>query len=366
MARFKKSTQHSICGDPFVRCAKGRDHFLFRLGEVVDWDEFTPTFVKAYKGEAAVGEAPYHPLVLFKMLLLSHLFKTSERAVEDLCTWYIPARLFIGLGALDTVPDHSTLSVFRRRVKQHAGLSDFAAVFDGIILQAVARGVRFGTIQIVDSVHTVANVNNEKDRERHEQGKPSADPDATLVHKGRRNVTKPDGGVERQRLMHLGYKTHVSLDAETGIVTSIKPTTGSSADNEQMIDLIEHDGRLGVPGQVYTADKAYDDGEIHAHLKKKGKRSAISLKKQRTEKKDDNKEPWFETLADPLYQAGLEVRYKVERTFGEGKLWHHLARCRSVGLLNFKIQSYLTFIAINLKRIVYLLTGMRLRQMPAR
>jgi IS5 family transposase len=364
--RFKKSTQNSVCGDVFLRYANGKDHFLFRLGRVIGWDEFTPVFVKAYKGGARIGEAPYHPLVLFKMLLLAHLFKTSERAVEDLCTWYIPARLFIGLGAIDSVPDHSTLSVFKRRLKKHAGIADFEAIFDGIILQAVARGVQFGSIQIVDSVHTVANVNNEKDRERHEQGKPSADPDATLVHKGKRKVTKADGGVEQQELMHLGYKTHVSLDAETGLVTSIKPTTGCSADNKQMPDLIEHDMRLGIPGQVYTADKAYDDGDLHELLKTKGKRSAIHLTKQRTEKKDDSKGPWLAQIADPLYQAGLKVRYRIERTFGEAKLWHHLGQCRSRGLLNFKIQSYMTFMVINLKRLVYLTTGIRLRQVLAR
>jgi hypothetical protein len=67
-------------------------------------------------------------------------------------------------------------------------------------------------------VHTVANANSDKDRERHEQGK--------------RPVTKANGVVEQRELMYLGYKTHVSQDAETGIVTSIKPTTGSSADNE--------------------------------------------------------------------------------------------------------------------------------------
>jgi len=135
------------------------------------------------------------------MLLLAHLFKTSERAVEDLCTWYIPARLFIGLGAIDSVPDHSTLSVFKRRLKKHAGIADFEAIFDGIILQAVARGVQFGSIQIVDSVHTVANVNNEKDRERHEQGKASAD----LV-RGERNDARKSSvvlGIESQDALEL-------------------------------------------------------------------------------------------------------------------------------------------------------------------
>ncbi len=148
MVRFKKTTRDSVCGDPFVKYAKGKRHFLFHLSRVVDWDQFTPVFVKAYKGGAQIGETPYHPLILFRMLLLVHLLKISERAVEDLCTWFILARLFVGLGALDEVPDHSTLSVFKRRLKLHASITDFQEIFDGIIRQAIAQGVQFGSIQI--------------------------------------------------------------------------------------------------------------------------------------------------------------------------------------------------------------------------
>jgi hypothetical protein len=132
----------------------------------------------------------------------------------------------------------------------------------------------------------VANVNNDKDRERHEQGKPSADPDASVVHSGKRLVTKANGMVEQRELMHLGYKTHVSQDTKMGIVTSIKPTTGSSGDNHQMADLIDNDKTVGVTADTYTADKGYDDGELHTKLQSEGKHSAQMLKKVGTEKKD--------------------------------------------------------------------------------
>jgi IS5 family transposase len=225
----------------------------------------------------------------------------------------------------------------------------------------LAKGVKFGSIQIVDAVHTVANVNNDKDRERHEQGKPSADPDATVVHKGKRLVTKPNGMVEQRELMHLGYKTHVSQDAKTGIVTSIKPTTGSSSDPKQMADLIDNDKTVGVTADTYTADKGYDDGDLHTKLQKEGKHSALMLKDVRTEAKNKNRDYWLAILGDPFYQAGVGLRYLIERAFGEAKLWHRLGLARYRGVANFRIQSYMTFMALNLKRIVWLLTGGRLR-----
>ena len=61
----------------------------------------------------------------------------------------------------------------------------------------------------------MAHANDDKDRDRHEQGKPSADPDATVMDEGERLVTKADGTVEQREMMHLGYKPHVSMDAKS-------------------------------------------------------------------------------------------------------------------------------------------------------
>jgi len=61
------------------------------------------------------------------------------------------------------------------------------------------------------------------------------------------------------------------------------------------------------------------------------------------------------------YQEGLRERYKIERKFGEAKKWHGFARCRYIGFMRHAIQSYLTFMALNLKRLVKLLTGVSFR-----
>jgi hypothetical protein len=61
----------------------------------------------------------------------------------------------------------------------------------------------------------MAHVNDDREREQHEQGKPSADPDATVAPEGEQLVTKADGTVEQREMMHLGYKTPVSIDAKS-------------------------------------------------------------------------------------------------------------------------------------------------------
>jgi IS5 family transposase len=61
------------------------------------------------------------------------------------------------------------------------------------------------------------------------------------------------------------------------------------------------------------------------------------------------------------YKAGRKERYKIERKFGEAKQNHGLGRCRYLGLLGVGVQAYFTAIALNLKRIVKLQTGVGLK-----
>jgi hypothetical protein len=48
---------------------------------------------------------------------------------------------------------------------------------------------------------------------------------------------------------------------------------------------------------------------------------------------------------DPVYQAGVRVRSRIERTFGEAKFWHGLGLARYIRTPRFRIQSYMTFMA---------------------
>ena len=359
--RFRQTMKGSFFGDFVYDQVVPKDHFLMQLDRIIDWTPFTTMLIEYYKGKAERGEVPYDPVVILKMLFLTYLYNLSERQIEDYCNFYLPAKAFIGLGVAEKAPDHSTLTVFKVRLLDKDGIDAFAKIFDMIITQARAAGVVFGKVQLVDATHTVADVNVEKDRKRHEQGKPLADPDAEVVEKGTREVTKPDLTTKVEKVIHRGYKTHVSMDAESGIVTSIKPTMGNVDDKSQMPDLVKHDAKMGIPAETYAADRGYDDGELHEMVWALMKHSAIKLKDIRTQKKDPNKEPWLKLLADAFYQAGLDLRYRIERKFGEAKASHHLNRCRYRGLLRFKIQSYLTFAVLNLKRIVLLVTNTRLR-----
>lgn len=139
------------------------------------------------------------------------------------------------------------------------------ALFDEIFQQAIGLGIKLSSIQVVDSVHTVANVNNEKHGIRQEGGKDSVDPDASTVPKGTRDVTAPDENVAPQEIMYFGYEAHTSRDAETRLVSGLLTTLGSEADCLKFAELLKLDESLKVPGKTYAADRGYANCELH-HL----------------------------------------------------------------------------------------------------
>jgi IS5 family transposase len=359
--RFKALGMGSFFGRLVYERVVPRDHFLVKLNEVIEWDSFTAVLLPAYKGLAEEGRPPYPPVVILKMLVMAYLYRFSERQVEEATNFNLAIKEFVGLAVDELAPDHSTLSAFNKRLRESGGWAAFQAINDRVLRQAEAAGVKWGTIQIVDSVHTVADVDNEADRERQGKGQPPRDQQARVVNKGQRRQAGPDGKVTEQSVQYLGYKSHVSLNAASGLITTVEPSVGSAADNEQFAKLLQHDEQLGVSASIYSGDKAYDDSDLHVQLWASGKASALKLRLQRVEKKDAHKEPWQTMLATEEYQRGQAERYKIERKFGEAKRWHGFGRCRYLGLVRYGIQAHLTALVLNLKRIITLLTSVRFR-----
>ena len=359
--RFKQVGLDSFFGSLIYERLVPRDHFLVQLNRVIAWDSFTALLVPAYKGLAEAGRPPYPPVMILKMLLIAYLYGFSERQVEEATNMNLAVKEFVGLAVDELAPDHSTLSEFNRRIREAQGWQSFEAIGDSVLRQAQAAGIRLGKIQVVDSVHTQADVDNDADRERQQQGQPPRDKQAQLVKKGRRRKTGPDGKLTMQELQYLGYKSHVSINAETGLITSLMPTGGSAPDNKQVPELLAHDAEVGAPAEIYAGDKAYDDTDLHVRLWALGKHSALTLNDYRTADSNEHRESWQRIKDSPEYQAGRAERYKIERKFGEAKRWHGFGRCRYLGLLRYGLQAHLTALVLNLKRIVLLLTGARLR-----
>ncbi|MBI5465239.1 transposase [Candidatus Gottesmanbacteria bacterium] len=356
---FKKTTDNSFFGNFLYSQVLPSNHFLVKLKEEIPWESFLPQLLPYYKGGGEYGQPAFDPLLVLKMLFLSYLYNLSERQAEEFANFNLPAKYFLGLGVDQRPPDHATLSVFKDRLLKGGGVLPYEQMFTKIIKIAVDKKIAFGDIQIIDSSHTPANVNAFKDKERKEnEGKPPRDPDARWGVKHLREATTKEGKKVRIKNQFYGFKSHTSLNNQNLLTTSIKVSGGEAYDGEFLPSLVKKDQAKKLKPKTYSTDKGYDDGNNHDFLREKGLKTAICLNNNRTtSKSEENNSYWQKIKDDPDYQKGQDERYKIERSYADAKVKHGLKRCRYLGLAKFTIQSYLTFAAMNLKRIIKLTTN---------
>ena len=360
--RFKRLGNASFFGDLLYERAVPAGHFLRQLERVINWQVISERLIRLYVGQAEEGRPPYDPVVILKMLLLSYLYGLSERQTEAYVNDSLSAKYFLGLAGDEPAPDHSTMTAFKRRIVERGKEACLQALLQETVKQAQQQGIQFGGIQVVDSTHTTANVNTEKDERRQKKGvEPPRDEGARWGVKHRRRYRNQRGEVVEQVEHFYGYKAHTSLNSEAEMITSVVVTGGNENDGKQFPKLVTQDRGQDLPVDTYSGDRGYDDTENHYLLESRGLHSAIKLNRYRTEKKDGNKEVWLVLKETPEYKAGQSVRYKIERKYGEAKENHGLRRCRYLGRFRYAIQVCLTTLALNLKRMVTLLTGVHFK-----
>lgn len=367
---FKNTGESMFCSDYLFQEAlrKNSNLFLVKLKEAIDWQRYTGPCMKLYKAKGTLGAPAYPPVIMFKMLFLAYLFNVSEREIERYVNDSISMKAFLGLAIERQAPDHSSMTIFKERIIKKGKLEIMKELFVEIIEAAQAKGVKLGSIQVIDSTHTSSNVNLDKDQKRQKpkidngEGKPPRDPDASFGAKGSKIVKDENGKkVKIIKWIH-GYKNHLSVNAETNMITALEVTTASKYDGHYLKPLLDEDIKIGITKKgetTYTADKGYEDGENNAWLNQYRLKDAIFYKGMGKIKEAKVKFSLFTTQEE--FSKGIQQRYTVERVNGSLKKHGGLGRCRYLGLEKMKFQSYLTAIVHNLKTFVRLAYGVYFR-----
>ena len=190
------------------------------------------------------------------------------------------------------------------RFRARLGPEKFQAIFNQIVQQARAAGLVHDRLRIIDATHLAAKVDLFR--------LPAAPPETALAEA----VGSPDPdarfGRKSVKKSFYGYKEHLATDADSELITAVAVTPGNVPDSEVFAPLVDHQA------QEVTADKGYDTDENHQKLKRRGQRSSIILKKNRTN-------------ADVIGQANPKSqreRPKIERKFAEQKQYHGLRQAR--------------------------------------
>src|SRR4030066_2369088 len=248
--RFVETGSSSFFGEYLYDLVVPQNHFLRQLNQIIDWERFSRRLLKLYKGGGVVGRPPFDPPMVLKMELIAYLYKLTERQVEVHINENLPAKYFVGLAVDAKAPDHSTLTGFRERVLKRGKMKVFEEMLEEIVQIALQQGIEFGSIQIVDSVHSIANVNTDKDQKRQGKGKGPRDPDAGWGVKHTRKVQTEEGKKEEQVQYFYGYKAHVSLNAENGLITSLETSSGQAYDGHHFTSLVDHDLKQSLPPET--------------------------------------------------------------------------------------------------------------------
>lgn len=307
----------SSFGDEALLSRVPEDHFLVQLDRHIDWGPLEAVLATAY---APIGRGSAPPLVCLKMLLLEQWFDLSDPACEAACRDRLSFMRFLGIGLSQAVPDETTLSRFRKRLRE-AGLDE--ALFEEVNRQLELRHLIIKRGTLIDA--TI--VNSARKPPRSGAGSNSADSEAGFaVHKGK--------GVKH------GYKFHVAVDEGSQLVRAAQVTPGQVHDSQVAEALIQFDE------QAVYADKAYDDAKRRSMLKDLGIKDGILHKAYRNRPLSPAKQR--------RNRRFMPIRAAVERVFADWKCRRSLKRCRYVGLRQNQLHAWLLATAHNLRRMVML------------
>jgi len=206
-----------------------REKFLAEMEEVVPWTRLLALIEPNYPKRGARGGRP--PMALETMLrvyFFQQWYALSDPMTEEMLYDSDAMRLFAGIElGDDRIPNEITLLDFRHLLEKHELTEKlFAEVNDHLADQGIT--LRSGTLEHATIIDAPSSTKN-KAKVR--------DPEMSSTKKGND--------------WYFGMKAHVSVDAETGIVHSLKTTTAKMHDSRVWRELLH-----GAETSVW-ADKGY-------------------------------------------------------------------------------------------------------------
>jgi len=310
-----RSSGQGDLGQAWLSPKLGRNVRLERIARVFDWGAVDRLVAGIYAAKS--GRPSWPPLMLVKALLLQQWYGLSDPGLEEALGDRLSFRRFVGLGLDEGSPDHSTLSRFRKALRER-GLDKL--LFEEIERQLGARGLLVRTGTLMDATLVEAAV---KKPASPAGAKSKTDPDADWTRKGGKS--------------YFGYKAHLGVDEGSGLIRRAELTSAKINDTVVADDLICGDERA-----VY-ADKAYELKDRRRRLKAAGVKDRIMHRSH----KHQAGLPHWQALRNKLISP---IRSAVERVFGTFKRTYGYRRVRYRSLRANLLELRLLCIAFNLRK----------------
>ena len=289
--------------------------FLEQMERVVPWAALVE-LITPYYPEGHTGRPPFALETMLRVHFLQQWFSLSDPAMEE-AFFDVPLyREFARLDAHGRLPDESTILRFRHRLEKHK-LADGILASVNDLLRSQGLLLKEGSAVDATLIAAPSSTKN-KDGKR--------DPEMHSSKKGNQ--------------WHFGMKAHIGVDADSGLVHTVRGTAGHAA------DVTEGNSLLHGEETVVFADAGYQGADKRLDAKA-GVRWQVAMRPGKRRELDKANSP-VDALIDKVEKLKASIRAKVEHPFRVVKKQFGYVKVRYRGLKKNTLQLKTLFALSNL------------------
>jgi IS5 family transposase len=317
---------------------------LEAIDRLVPWESFraeieavvlTPDELR----KSSAGRKPIDAIVMFRMLVLQALHNLSDEQAEYQVRDRLSFTRFLRLGIEDSIPDATTLWLFREKLATAGQIETLFGRFDRHLAAQgyIARGG-----QMIDA--TIVPVSKQRNsRDENETVKAGGTPQEWESKPAKlRQKDRDARWTKKHGKSFFGYKNHVNAGAKHKLIRCYEVTDAAVHDSQPLDGLLSE----GNTSADVFADSAYRSVEIEAKLKARGLRSRIHRRATRNHPLSD-----AQTRAN---RAKSRIRARIEHVFGAQQSTSGGRIVRTIGIVRARAKIGLQNLAYNIRRLVTL------------
>ena len=297
-----KQISLSALNDELSQVRTKKKEFLDQIERIIPWDKWFELILPCYyKGER--GNKPYDLERMLRIYLIQNLYNLSDMATVAEVIDSRAFSEFCGVESSNQVPDGDTLGRFRNLLVKN-GIQE--KLFSQVYELLTERGLILKKGTIVDST-IIAAPSSTKNREK------KRDPDAHQTKKG--------------NTWHFGYKAHIGVDKDSGLVHTLKVTSANVHDVTMTSELLTSEETSVHGDSGYLGAEKREDA-----ITRNGQGKRIKYKINRRPSQSKNRSVRSQGQIKRREHEKSSVRAKVEHVFGvvKGQLGFKKTRYRGL------------------------------------
>jgi len=263
-------------------------------------------------------------LRLFKCLLLQFMEDLSDRELKKFMQENTAGKLFCGFELTEATPEHTVFTKVRKRI----GTKKLSELFNDLRDQLQSQGYMNEVFSFVDASHLISKANLWKERDKAIKKKYEKLNNETLPKVAHDKQAKI--GCKGKDKYWYGYKKHVSVDMQSGLINKVAVTPANVTDAKGLKNVCPSQGA------VY-ADKGYCTKRAKRAAAKRGCHLA-AIKKNNMLEKNKDQDRWY-----------TKIRAPYERVFSQQR-----RRTRYCGVAKNQFAEFMEAICFNLRRLAIL------------